>query len=70
MFTIELEGDAIVLRQDDREVVRRSSGHPDDLQLSLAAADVVVERLRTALHEVARHAFRHRLLDRTDGFHR
>lgn len=70
MFTIKLEGEDIVLAQDDREVERRTVTLDRDLSDAADAVTDVVRALLFALNEVVRQAWHARVLDRTDGFHR
>lgn len=70
MFTIKFEGEDLVLAQDDREVERRVVQLDGKLEDAIDSVTDVVRALTIALDEVAKQAWRARVLDRTDGFHR
>jgi hypothetical protein len=70
MFTIKLDGEDLVLAQDDREFVRRTVLLDRDLADAADAVTDVGQALMLALDEVVKQAWRARALDRTDGFHR
>jgi hypothetical protein len=70
MFTIKLDGEDLVLAQDDREVMRRSIRLDDGVEHAHQAATEVSHALAIALNALVVQAWRARLLDRTDGFHR
>ena len=70
MFTVTLEGDDIVVKQDDREFARTTVPLAGDLDGCLEAVTTVTTPLQYALDEVVKQAWRARVLDRTDGFHR
>lgn len=67
MFTIKLDGEDLVLAQDDREVVRRTVPLDGDRD---ACHDVVTDvsaALLLALDEVVKHAWRSRHWPLTDS---
>lgn len=70
MFTVSFEGEDLVLRQGDREFARTTVPLNGDLDGCLEAVTTVTTPLQYALDEVVRQAWRARVLDRTDGFHR
>lgn len=70
MFTVSFEGDDVVLRQDEREVERRVVPLDAKLEDAIDVVTDVVRALTIGLDEVVKQAWRARVLDRTDGFHR
>lgn len=70
MFTITLDEGDLVLKQDDREVVRRAVPLDRNIEDAIDAVTDVVSAAQWALDEVVKQSWRHNMLERTDGFHR
>jgi len=70
MFKIEVREDTIAFLQDEKVVFVESFDPNGLLENAYVVVDDVIQRLTIATREVVRLAWRNRVLDRTDGFHR
>jgi hypothetical protein len=70
MFQIEVREDTIAFLQDEVVVFVESFDPDGSLEDAYVVVDDVIQRLTIATREVVRLAWRARVLDRTDGFHR